>query len=601
MENTKPKAARALFSKPKAKKKEKEPSVSDDIEDVEEEDIDGDSIDPESERSEEDEEPSEALREFMNASELSVGEAGHDEELGMHRRLNLSQDSISSIRGGQETSQDRRNRAVVTPWQEPMESTFTDTAPFAGANAVVANPADDVVYTLEEHGVAPINGNGRLHSRHLSITIPRINENNSFGSFIPTDVIGRIFGFFNNSANSRPRVLRVSLNGEYHLDGSPHAHLYIELAAFQKNGKNATPNVQWTDLDKIFGKRGNYQVTRDVGKWMKYCLKSVTEGKSMPFAGIHVTSWTPNRVDFDPFSLVKEKQHRGVMGEVARAIIRSPTRLLEHLDELNAHGLLLSHNRALPDLVTWSLQKKAVSRYPSSGDIPQLPILCSPICSGHSHRSSIDSIEDICQLTLYKVINRVARGMAKTRESCLEEKIPFLGLPSKQNLVYVYGKTNMRKSSLFQHVNKSIMSCVTVDFNADFPFNGLNANFFPDCIVVENLNGEGISFKQFEAFVDMEPNRVFNHKGSSFMSPHRALVVILANRPWYTLWRIPRESFLAEITSESYVFHPDHWFDQLAPEYRLALDARLWHIFHIVSPLTGFPDPNIQPGVVDLS
>ncbi len=91
---------------------------------------------------------------------------------------------------------------------------------------------------------------GSLRGTSLFLTFPQCN--------LPIKpVLEKIIAMWN--------VKFAVVAGELHKDGSPHLHCVIKLKRRMR--------IKFTDLDKITGKRGNYQNARNIDKCLKYISK----------------------------------------------------------------------------------------------------------------------------------------------------------------------------------------------------------------------------------------------------------------------------------------------------------------------------------------
>ncbi len=92
---------------------------------------------------------------------------------------------------------------------------------------------------------------GSLNSMNMFLTYPQCNIDPK----IALDLIIKMFS-----------VQYAVVAHELHKDGSPHLHCVVKLKSRKK--------ITFLTLDKITGKRGNYQSARNIDKCLKYCAKN---------------------------------------------------------------------------------------------------------------------------------------------------------------------------------------------------------------------------------------------------------------------------------------------------------------------------------------
>ncbi len=120
---------------------------------------------------------------------------------------------------------------------------------------------------------------------------------------------------------------------ELHKDGTPHLHCVVKLK------KRAT--IRFTDLDKIVGKRGNYQNARNIDKCLKYVSK---DGE-----------WVSHNIDLlEYLKAIKDKTH--TKAYKAMVLCKEGKKLDDLIEALP--GFTFSNKRKIDGWIDYFEQKK---------------------------------------------------------------------------------------------------------------------------------------------------------------------------------------------------------------------------------------------------
>ncbi len=195
-----------------------------------------------------------------------------------------------------------------------------------------------------------------------------------------------------------PNLKWVVATRENHADGSPHLHLLVILAKRIRY----TSSTKW---DFVTGKHGNYQLARNVEKVLRY----VTKGNNYVSHGINVESY------------LKSKQSKKGLTFEWLALQMREGKSIEELDE-ERPAIVLENLRKIQDYAQFLKRKKR--KVSGLNLIPWTPI-------------------DV--LTLLPDFRTMGNWINKN-----------LGSPRifKQRQLWIYGATNLGKTSLVMHLMK---------------------------------------------------------------------------------------------------------------------------------------------------
>ncbi len=121
--------------------------------------------------------------------------------------------------------------------------------------------------------------------------------------------------------------------GELHKDGTPHLHCVIKLK------KRMT--VRFEELDKITGKRGNYQNARNINAVLKYCAK---DGE-----------WCEHGIDLRDY-LKNVKDHKSTKADRAMKIVQEGGTLDTIIEEMP--GFAFANKRKIENWIDYYDAKK---------------------------------------------------------------------------------------------------------------------------------------------------------------------------------------------------------------------------------------------------
>lgn len=403
---------------------------------------------------------------------------------------------------------------------------------------------------MAHHGARPSASNvrARLNTSTLAITIPQAN-------LVPQMVYLNIMD--NPLWDDVVTFICVS---ELHRDQRPHLHALIELRAKRF--------VRHADLDALFGKHGNYGSVRNRRHWLQYIWKAQANPPSLAAAYTRNNGiWTA----LDVQHLLDTLESGGSSNSRAGITTQLAAYLLENrfitIQQLMANKpefapYVLGHHRQVCDFL---------------GAIRALYSEIVPYRAWTPFQEQLGQPPEVNRL--YSLLNTLAHLASARRLTRPNTEI----VRHKNNVIFIWGPPDMHKTSLILHLSR-VMKIMILQQNKDFIFNGVGEEQ-PDVCIWENFRFRDTDYEHWEYMADANPKVAsFNHKGTHFIWQHRPIMIFISNTD-------PERNWFIRTTND---FVPDpngsQWKDILNPEHRAAYRARSKHIFHITTPMVGFPN-----------
>lgn len=341
----------------------------------------------------------------------------------------------------------------------------------------------------------------------------------------------------------------------------PHIHLWVVM-------RKEKFSFSFSSLDKLTGKRGNYQKMRRVRNCFDYLLKEQPQDGSDPpnGPGYELVFLARDKdgalVPKDPYEYAAslpmdgkvkvEKDSVVLMGLIKER--RGEVSFSELVDLAPAY--VMNHSKQI-DYVIDKMRSEVF--FPTDGFVPWEPLPVQVL--------DRKSPTEMLKKALNEVIPKLQQGKSFHKEF---------------SLLWIVGDSNAHKSSLMIHLRRFLPVFKPVGASPAFVMDGLQrlpSNYRPAMIWFENLNfRDYLPLYFLETLTDNDRGLMVNVKGSNYMFQRRALIVVTSNYTFKEAYGTMTQQYDGSLT------------DSFTKIYRAIADQRLYE-YRLDRPIDGFPDP----------